>query len=332
MRNFNIYSKGENNTIEILGSIGQNWFEEGSTLETVKAQIENLQGRNITVKIASLGGDVFEGLAIHDLLKASKKKVTAKIIGATASAGTIVALGADNIEISENSLFLVHNSWTGVMGNADDLRKMAEDLDTIDNRIVSIYTSKTGKPEAEIRALMKEDKWIDAEEAKSWGFVDTITTPIKAAASTIKMINASELPKINEQLINKLNKTEFKMTEENKGWFASQFQALKESLTPKAEAPVAAPVQEEVVSKAEVESQLEEINAMIQEINASKKSIQEELATAKAELEAAQKALANASAQKVDVKAEGGSPDGEEITSNDVYASIRKMVIARRNA
>jgi len=320
-----IYSKGENATIEILGSIGESWFDEGTTLNSVKSQIENLSARNITVKISSLGGDAFEGLAIHDLLKSSKKKVTAEIIGATASAATIIAMGADKVKISENALFLVHNAWTIAQGNADDLKKQAENLETVDNRMAAIYVAKTGKSEEEVRSLMKEDKWIDSNEAKEFGFVDEITEPVKIAASVIQEINNSkELPKI------KINKNEFQMTEENKSWFAEQFDAIKAQFKkeePKAEVE---PVQEETISKTEVEEQLNEINAMISELKNSNEELEKQIAEKNAEIEDLNKAVANAKATKVEASAEGNAPDGEttpdasEVTFNAMKSLVKK--------
>ena len=327
-----IYSKGENATIEVLGSIGESWFEEGTTLTSVKSQIEELKARNITVKISSLGGDAFEGLAIYDLLKASKKKVTAEIIGATASAGTIVALGADKIKISENALFLVHNAWTVAQGNADDLRKQAENLETVDNRMVAIYTSKTGQEETEVRSLMKEDKWIDANEAYEFGFVDEITEPIKVAASVISAINSSkELPNIEENKIN-INKN-FTMTEENKSWFAEQFDAVKASLTKKEEAPVAEVVEEpkeETISKTEVETQLSEINAMIEELKTTNEDLTSQLEAKNQEVEDLNKAVANAKATKVEANAEGTAPDGESTPdTNEVTFGAMKALVKK---
>ena len=328
---FKIYSKGEDATIEVLGSIGESWFEEGTTLNSVKSEIENLKARNITLKISSLGGDAFEGLAIHDLLKSSKKKVTAEIIGATASAGTIVAVGADNIKISENALFLVHNAWTVAQGNADDLRKQAENLETVDNRMVSIYMNKTKQKEEDVRYLMKEDKWIDANEAKEFGFVDAITEPVKVSASTINAINNSkELPNIEE---NKINiKKEFKMTEENKSWFAEQFETIKASLTKKEEAKEVEPIQEETISKKEVDAQLTEINAMISDLKSSNEELEAKLAEKNQEVEDLNKAVANAKAVKVEASAEGNAPDGENKpdANEQTFNAMKSLIKSRR--
>lgn len=179
---FRIEAKADHTEIDIFGDIGESWFSEGHTIQSVKNQIKGIKG-NIVVNLSSLGGSVNHGLGIHDILSAHKGHVTVKIIGATASSGTIVAMAGSKIEMSENALFLVHNAWTYTLGNADELRKQAEDLDKFDDRLVHIYTSKTGKSEEEIRSLMKEDRWIDANEALEYGFVDEVYQSLQAAAS-----------------------------------------------------------------------------------------------------------------------------------------------------
>ena len=129
----------------------------------------------MVVNIASLGGIAFEGLAIHDLIASHPFNTTVNIIGATASAGAVISVAGDTVNISENSLFLVHNSHGMAMGNADDLENSARDMRKIDDRMVSIFTKRTGKSEETIRDLMAEDKFLDSDESKELGL--WITSP-----------------------------------------------------------------------------------------------------------------------------------------------------------
>lgn len=183
MKHFTIHaSKNGQTEIDIFGQIGDSFFEEGNTLENIKAQIENIE-TDLVVNVASLGGDVFEGLAIHDLIKNHKAKTITNIVGTTASAGAVIADGSDEVNITENSLFLVHNSRGGVLGTAKDMEDMAGDMKKIDNRMVAIFAKKTGKTEKKIRDLMDEDKFLDAKEAvNEWGFADSIIKPKKIDA------------------------------------------------------------------------------------------------------------------------------------------------------
>jgi len=158
--------------ILISGEIGEGWFTEGFTLEKLKNGIGSDEVTNIELEINSLGGDLIEALAIYDSLKTSNARVKAKIIGSTASAGTVIAMGADEIEISENSNFLIHRASTFAGGNVDDMERAADELAMWDEKLLNIYQKRTGKRKSQISDLMKQDKWLTATEAINWGFAD----------------------------------------------------------------------------------------------------------------------------------------------------------------
>lgn len=172
--NFKIKNEAGRAKVVIDGEIGQSWFDDGNTLKTVKLQLEGIEAEAVDVDIKSLGGDLLEAFAIYDLFRSMPQKVTATITGATASAGTLVAMGADEVNIMPNAKFLVHNSWTVTQGNSETHKEQAEALERFDNDIVDIYRKKTGKRKSELSALMKREKWLSAAEAKDWGFVDKI--------------------------------------------------------------------------------------------------------------------------------------------------------------
>ena len=203
MRHLEIKTSHELTEIDIFGQIGDSFFEDGNTLDTVKAELQNVK-TELVINIASLGGIAFEGLAIHDLIASHPFNTTVNIIGATASAGAIISVAGDTVNISENSLFLVHNSHGMAMGNADDLENSARDMRKIDDRMVSIFTKRTGKSEETIRDLMAEDKFLDSEESKELGFVDNITKSVKAAANLNreKILNSKLTDNQKEQLLN----------------------------------------------------------------------------------------------------------------------------------
>lgn len=204
MNNFIIRNDADVAEIDIFGDIGEGWFTEGNTIDSVKASLQGISAKDLIINISSLGGDVNHALAIHDMIKMHPAKVTVKITGFTASSGTIVAMAADEVQMSDNALFLVHNAWTGVQGNQHDLREMADELAKVDDRIINIYAKKTGKRKDSIHNLMKEEKWIDASEAKDFGFIDTTFEPIAMAASIGHKINDSDLPTINNILMSKI--------------------------------------------------------------------------------------------------------------------------------
>lgn len=190
---FKVSNSANCTEIDIIGSIGEGWFDEGVTLETVRNQVQGITN-NITINVASLGGDLMEALAIHDMFKVHPYKVTTNIIGATASAGTIIALGADEVCITENSMFLGHKASMVAAGNSDDLRAAADDLDKYDSRIIGIYQKKTGKTRNEIEDWLKEDKWITPEEALAFGLVNKIYKSSKVMNTKEELSAIKPLP------------------------------------------------------------------------------------------------------------------------------------------
>lgn len=206
-KNFSIKNLSDDAAeIKIFGEIGEGWFGDGVTLDSVKTQLEGIKAKKINVLISSLGGDVNHALAIHDILKMSNAEITTEIVGATASSGTIIAMAGKERKMSNNALFLSHNAWMLAVGNADQLRKQADDLDAFNDRIINIYQKVTGKSREQVKALMDEEKWIDAENAKDFGFVTETFEPVKAAACIdFNAINASKLPKVPENIIKKIN-------------------------------------------------------------------------------------------------------------------------------
>jgi ATP-dependent Clp protease, protease subunit len=167
----------QNNKVKIVidGGIGESWFDEGNTLKSVKTQLQGDDFDEVEVELKSNGGDLIEGFAIYDLFRAMPQKVTVTMTGAVASAGTIVAMGADVRQITPNGQFLIHKPTTITAGDSGDHEAAAEMLKRFDNEVLNIYRKVTGKRKSELMALMEQNKFISAKEAKEWGFVDKIT-------------------------------------------------------------------------------------------------------------------------------------------------------------
>lgn len=236
MSNFIIKNNYKNEAeIDIFGDIGADWFGEGITFESIKNQLSEISAQTIKLNISSLGGDVNDALVIYNLLKTSPAKVEANIMGFTASSATIIAMSADTVKMDNNASFLIHNAWTGAVGNQHDLREIAEDLERIDNKLISIYKDKTSMRKDTLANLMKEERWLDADEAKSMGFVDETYKPMKAAASykdKIDLINNSkQLPKIENMDKPEFNVEEFKSNifSEMKNFVTELFNKEKET-------------------------------------------------------------------------------------------------------
>lgn len=137
---------------------------------------------DLSVRINSLGGDVFDAIAMYNALSRHPARIVTHVDGICASAATLVALAADEVRMADNGLWMIHEPWTVSGGNADQLQKSADLLDSIAEQIVGIYARKTGADPADIREQMREETWLDAEQALEAGYVDAIDAPLKAVA------------------------------------------------------------------------------------------------------------------------------------------------------
>jgi len=219
---YNIQNKSEGIAdIYIFDEIGT----YGITAQEFITDIKDLKDTPINLRINSLGGDVFDGMAMYNVIKRREAKTTVYIEGIAASIATIVALGADEVVMAENSLFMIHNAWGGTMGESKDMRKTADTLDKITGELTDIYMKKTGLSYDALAEMMDEETWLNADEAYKLRFIDTISDSIKVAAkydvSKFKNITQEEIQ--NKLSININNK---KMTNELKEWFNSKVEEI----------------------------------------------------------------------------------------------------------
>jgi ATP-dependent Clp protease protease subunit len=170
--------------ILIYDEIGKSWWGEDTvSAKQFNADLKALGAlKTIALRINSPGGDVFDGIAIHNTVKNHAATVTAYVDGLAASAASYIAMAADKIVMPENSFLLVHGASGYSMGNADDMRAVADDLERIDKSLTATYSARSTKSEAKVKALMKEDRLMDATEALDYGLCDEVSKPIKMAA------------------------------------------------------------------------------------------------------------------------------------------------------
>ena len=278
---YNIQNKaGETADIYIFDEIGT----YGVTAQDFISEIKGLKDMPINLRINSLGGDVFDGMAMYNIIKRREAKTTVYIEGIAASIATIIALGADEVIMAENSLFMIHNAWGGTSGEAKDMRKTAETLDKITSELTDIYVKKTGLSYDALAEMMDEESWLNAQEAFDLGFIDTISDSIKVAAkydvSKFKNITQEEIK--NKLSININNK---KMTNELKEWFNSKVEEIVTSV--KGEVKVSADVAEQTAitvnlgDNEEITNKISEFEAKNIELSNKMSLLEEELVSAK---------------------------------------------------
>lgn len=167
-----------NSEILLYGPIAgeRSWWGDEVTSRSFAEDLESLNGKDVTVRINSGGGDVFAAHAIHNQLIAYKGRVTVVIDGLAASAATIIAVAGDRIIMPSNALFMIHNPAIGLSDyyGADELLKAAEALNTIKGSIVAAYRKRCKASAEELAAMMDAETWMGAAECLEKGFVDEI--------------------------------------------------------------------------------------------------------------------------------------------------------------
>jgi len=151
----------------------------------------------LNLRINSPGGDVFEARAIATAIKAHAGKVVAHIDGLAASAATTIAAAADEVVIADGSFYMIHNAWTLVMGDKNDMNTTAGLLDKIDGAIRDDYMKRTGLSAEKVVEYMNAETWFSAAEAVELGFADRMADEPKTKnASTWNVSAYDNAPEI----------------------------------------------------------------------------------------------------------------------------------------
>jgi ATP-dependent Clp protease protease subunit len=207
--------------IDIKGDVVSNdvgefyeWFGMSSTYPNkVQQAIANDEDDEITLNIASNGGDIFAASEIYTMLKDSQKNIVVNVQGLAASAASVIAMAGNTVRMSPTSQMMIHKASVVTYGNADDLDHESEVLNSIDESIAMAYELKTGMNQTDILQLMATETWMNAKVAVDKGFADEImfnesddeptfenamhTLPSKAAINKFKNLIAKE--KLNKQ-------------------------------------------------------------------------------------------------------------------------------------
>lgn len=191
--------------IFIYGDIvSYRWDESDTSASSFKEDLDNLGDvSTINLYINSPGGSVFEGIAIHNMLKRHKAKVNVYVDALAASIASVIAMAGDTIIMPKNSMLMIHNPWTFTWGNAAELRKAADDLDRIGNSSKQTYLQKAGDKlsEEKLQEMLDAETWLSADEAFEYGLCDVVEEANQMAAS-ISEDFLSKYKNVPEQLKN----------------------------------------------------------------------------------------------------------------------------------
>lgn len=286
----------------------------GITAQDFISEMKEYKDTPVNLRINCIGGDVFDGMAMYNIIKKREAKTTAYIEGIAASMGSVIALAADEVVMAENSLFMIHNAWGGAMGEAEDMRKTASILEKISGEIANIYERKTRLSLNRIIEMMDKETWLNAAEAYELGFIDLISDSIKVAAK----YDVSKFKNITtEQIHNKLNinVNNKKMTEELKNWFNNKVDEIVNSVkgADNKSEDVVTEVNVMLSDNEEISNKLSSFEASVTDLNGKIVSLEEELTSTKGENETLSTEIErlNALLNKADAKGTEVVTDGD---------------------
>lgn len=197
----NVAKKSNVGTVDIYGEIvSEAWrFESEESAHHFKDVLEKLGDVDeIIVNINSPGGDVFEGIAIYNILKRHKAKIIVNVDGLAASIASVIAMAGDVVRMPQNALLMIHNAMTFEFGNANDMRETADLLDKVTSTLMTSYLDKSDKlNEATLKLLLDAETWLTAEEAKHYDLIDEVITAkqLVACATDEQMSRFNKVPK-----------------------------------------------------------------------------------------------------------------------------------------
>ena len=189
--------------ISIYDEIGYWGITAKSFSKDLKSLGNNL--KQINLHIHSPGGDVFDGIAIYNLLKNHPANVTVYIDGLAASMASVIAMAGNEVIMPENAMMMIHKPWGIQGGDAEDMRKYADLLDKVENTLIPAYASKTGKTPEELAEMLSAETWLNGKECVEQGFADKLAEPLVAMAS-IKSRKLEDFEKMPNEIKNMLFK------------------------------------------------------------------------------------------------------------------------------
>ena len=325
---YNINSKASKVVdVYIFDEIGMGGVNAQGFIEEIKS----FKDSPMNLHINCVGGDVFDGMAIYNIIKKRTAKTTVYIEGIAASMGSVIALAADNVVMAENSLFMIHNAWGGAMGEAKEMKKTAKLLDKISGEIADIYVKKTKLPYDKVKEMMDEETWLNAEEALELGFIDSISDAIKVAAK----YDVSKFKNItNKEIKTKLsiNIKSKKMTDELKAWFNGKVEDIIARVkSENVEADSKSNVEVTMSDEAEILNKFSDFETKVAEISGSVTELEGEKETLTMEVERLNGLLSKSNAKGTEISTDG---DPAVVVANkveDSNASFWNGMVAKIN-
>lgn len=177
------------------------WTDSDQYPEAIREFLKAQEGKALNIYINSAGGSVFAGIAIYNMLSRHKGFKTVYVDGMAASIASVIALAGDRVIVPSNAFLMIHKPWALCEGNADDCRKMADDLDAIETGILNVYKAHLaeGADIEDVKKMIAEETWLNGEEAAKYFAVEIGEAKEYAARVTDTVKTYGKVP---EQIIN----------------------------------------------------------------------------------------------------------------------------------
>ena len=175
------------------------WQNEDQYPDAIKNFLSQAEGKDLNIYVNSGGGSVFAGMAIYNMIKrhGEKNKVKVYVDGLAGSIASVIAFaGTEPPEIPSNAFLMIHKPWGAISGNADEMRKMADDLDKIQAGIMNVYEDHLaeGVTIDQVEALVNAETWLDGKEAAKYFDIAQTDAVDYVAAVGDYLDYAGELP------------------------------------------------------------------------------------------------------------------------------------------
>ena len=176
------------------------WRENVVSAKSVRAQLKAAKGADLTLRINSRGGDVIEGLAIFNQIKAHDGRVTAHVTGIAASMASVIAMAADEVVMPKSAFIMIHNPFGCAFGDAEEMRSVADTLQAMQDTLLSAYAEKTGLPKDEIQAMMDKETYLSGPKALKLGFADRLEKQSRAKAEARYLASLDGLDNVPDEV------------------------------------------------------------------------------------------------------------------------------------
>lgn len=155
----------------------------GVEAKQFQADLAKITAPTIDVSINSPGGDVFQAIAILNMLRGCGKTINTKVLGIAASAASYIMLAGHKRSMPENTMQMVHNASVGAWGNAEELGEMVEVLNKVDANLHATFVSRSGQTAEKVAELLSKDRYLTAKECLELGLCDEVTPALELTAA-----------------------------------------------------------------------------------------------------------------------------------------------------